>query len=394
MRHSNSRVPPEKPLLPSKGCVDLREAPEFVFREPPQSAPPEISSMLYEWPSPKAPPPGAQLYQWSNGIARNTSSSSHQAAETEDATRRNERFPSSGTQMFQSLKSPDGTTAKDEMWMKKPPFHLPPLDPSVFEKKGKSPNLKGTCKKKKKRQENNQSAVASSADPCQETLENNDNSATKIIDNSSSETGQQYKTEEELGFGNQKLPPANKQTTKIAPRSPRKCYELPTADHFRDHRNGNFDTSQNTQTNVQLTAHGGIEFRVVCPSQKIATQPSCSSRSSDRHGIPIRVQAATVCRRTPTTDHCSRRNANAFDLFGRIPTSPGNRDPVGLEGQVSKLAVVRRRSSQPDLRQFRMRRMGVCRETEHRAFINDRMKARVLMKKFGELNISGEEMDE
>ena len=354
--------------------------------------------MLYEWPSPKTPSPDTQLYQWSNGIARNTSSSSHKAAETEDAPRRHERFPTSGTQMFQCrLKSPDVTTAKDEMWMKKPPFHLPPLDPSVFEKKSKSPNLKGTCKKKKKRQKNNQSAGASSADSCQETLENNDNSATKIIENSSLETGQQYKTEEELGCANQKLPPANQQTTIIAPRSPRKCFELPTADHFMDHKNDNFDTSQNEQTNVQLTAHGGIEFRVVYPSQKIATQPSCSSRSSDRPGIPLRVQAATVCRHTPTVGHRSRRNANAFDSFGRIrPTSPGNRDPVGLEGQVSKLAVVRRRSSQPDLRQFRqcVRRMGVCRETENRASINDRMKARVLMKKFGELNISGEKMDE
>ena len=60
------------------------------------------------------------------------------------------------------------------------------------------------------------------------------------------------------------------------------------------------------------------------------------------------------------------------------------------------VGAVRRSSSQPDLSHsrecqapWRVRRVGVCMGTENMAAMNDRVKARVLMKKFGELNIHG-----
>ena len=94
-------------------------------------------------------------------------------------------------------------------------------------------------------------------------------------------------------------------------------------------------------------------------------------------------------------DRSSRRNKNSPGSFERSSTSSENRYAVGLEGHVYQVvSVVRRSSSHVSQSKechapWRLRRVGVSRGTENTAAMNDRVKARVLMKKFGELNIYG-----
>ena len=121
-------------------------------------------------------------------------------------------------------------------------------------------------------------------------------------------------------------------------------------------------------------------------------------KSSDENPrVSRRVQTTSACKRDLTADLDLKRNENDPGSSQGSRTSPENGKLVGNEGGVfQSVGVARRRSSsQPDLRQSRQceaplrgRRVGVCRETEDAAFMNDRIKTRVFMKKFGELNNS------
>ena len=402
---SNSCGSLEKPPL-SKGYGVLPEGLPFAFIEPPQSAPPEITSTRFQWPSPKTPPSSAQFYERSKETTRN-SSSCHKVAKPQGKIREKESFPSAGINDSQCLKSTGVDTVTKDVPTRKPPFHLPPLDPSVFENMSESSKPKGSRGKKKKRQQNQPTSVDSTADLCVEKRANSDESEIKMVDYTSTETEQWHKTDEEIDLCHQKSHPAK--IKEMSPCSPLQCEELATADHCIEHGTENVDTTQQTLTKTQLIADGGINFKApqpgnssscqiassmkVLPSQEDTVQALSSNRSCERTRVPFRVQAAIVSGYAPIFGHSRRRNENVPDSqLRRSTASPGNRDPVGLEGQVALVKVVRRRSSQPDLRQFRqcqLRRVGVCRETENKASTNNRMKARVLMKKFGELNISG-----
>ena len=359
----------------------------------PKSAPPERISRFFAWPSPKASKPDADA-------TRNSPSSCHKlATKTGDETRSNGRSPTSV--------SPDGLVSEEDdltMNTRKPPFHLPPLDPSVFdrEKKSKSSKPGGSRGKKKKRRSGSQSTATNfSTDHCQE--KNNDENGTKTEEKFPAKTGGQYEWQEKIGYPNQELlcgctPKIHPK--KMAPGSPAERGAFPAAE---DHGNGNPATQHQTLTKVPVIVRGEIKSRSprrsssfrhaassveVLPTMKATAQARCSSGAGERRGVRLRV-----------SDHnhnSTRRNENLPGCFQRSPTSPENRNAAGSEAQFYQVVgVIRRSSSQPDLSQCRncqaprrVRRVGVCRETESTASMNERMQARVLMKKFGEINIS------
>lgn len=178
--------------------------------------------------------------------------------------------------------------------------------------------------------------------------------------------------------------------------------------HGVDNRDGGSGTQKRKVTKAQVIDHREIKPRVprhsssfrhlvssmeISPSNKITAQTGCSSTSDEEPLVPTRFQNST----TPNMDRSSIRNKNSPGFFERSSTSSENLNAVGLEGHVYQVVgVVLRSSSQPDVSQskechapWRLRRVGVCMGTENTAVMNDRVRARVLMKKFGELNIYG-----
>ena len=142
--------------------------------EAPQSAPPVMSpEPVFVWSSPKRSPQDAAFYDWSNGAATiSSSSSSHQdgdcsirlASGNKQGT--NERPSNLYPEEFKAQSSADeATTTRTEgqtKWSRKPPHHLPPLDPSIFKTKNKSTKAVSSRGKKTKRCVNRPIEVESS----------------------------------------------------------------------------------------------------------------------------------------------------------------------------------------------------------------------------------------
>ena len=236
-------------------------------------------------------------------------------------------------------------------------------------------------------------------------MENNDERITKTEDNFA---GGQYECEEKIGFSDQKLPFANKPVQNMAPYSPvdqsdctwARCgklgWRLRYPETKSDKRHMQVIDHREYKPTVprhSSSFHHLVPFMEVSPSNKITAQAGCSSNSGEEPLVPARFQNST----TPNMDRSSRRNKNSPGSFERSSTSSENRYAVGHEGHVYQVvSAVLRSSSQPDVSQskechalWRLRRVGVSRGTENTAAMNDRVKARVLMKKFGELNIYG-----
>ena len=158
------RTAPQPPAIPTKTGLyksksvpsvgeSLTSADDSQYRsenwpcEVPQSAPPVIApEPVFVWSSPKKPPQDAVFYEWSNGTATiSPSSSRHQDGDCSipmasgDEQRRSEKAANPYNDTFRAQHSADGaaTTEGQTKWSRKPPHHLPPLDLSLFKMKAK-----------------------------------------------------------------------------------------------------------------------------------------------------------------------------------------------------------------------------------------------------------------
>ena len=363
-------------------------------------------------PSPQALPPGAEFHEWSNETNRMSPSSCHTTAQGGNAygneAKTKEKYPTSGCEDFERPNSTDG--AKDDlaMWTRKPPFHLPPLDPSVFEKKGKCSKPGGSRgKKKTKRQGNRPTTIVSRIDPYTEKLDTNGESGFKTECNLATKTDVRDEWKETIERPNENSPSEKKHAKGKTTGVPVDRSKSPTTDHCLDYGNDNLDNQQETvarvifhaETKARAPRHNSRLRRIassmeVLPSKKATVQGGCSKSSFYANSrVPGNVPVNATTNRPST----SRGNENLPSCFHRSFISPENCNPAVFVGEVYRvMGVARRSSSQPDLSQsrncqapWRVRREGVCKETENRASMNDRMQARVMMKKFGEFTIPG-----
>ena len=312
---SNSSSLPGKSLLSSNGYPDVPEETAFIV---PHSAPPEIIPMFPAWPSPQmSPPPGAEFFEWTNGTTKKSTSPCHQPAKLGEEKRRDE---GAHIPCFKELPFPDDVAPKGDITVRehvrKPPFHLPPLDPSVFEKKSKS--LKPGGKKKKHR--DNQ--LISMTDSGAKKRKNSNGKHTKKEDDFVTETGEPYDCEECTGFCNHTSPSEKKHPKKMTFCSPKDRSEFPSADPCIDPENRSSDTQQQTLTKArQIIIHSEIKSRPprrsssfrqiassveVLPSKKVTAQPECSnSYAESRPRVPLKAQNPTAYGSASDSDHSS-----------------------------------------------------------------------------------------
>ena len=175
------------------------------------------------WPSPQSPPsPGVEFYEWTRGTTRSSPSSCYRTAKLVNSRAKTPTSKSDPTSGAKELAFPVDVATREDFTIgehvRKPPFHLPPLDPSVFGKKSK--NSKPGCKKNKLRKSQSFTSVSSTDPSSPKKVENNDESVTKTGDNFACEVGGQYKCEEKIRFSDEKLPFAKKPIQNMAPYSP------------------------------------------------------------------------------------------------------------------------------------------------------------------------------
>ena len=131
--------------------------------EVPHSAPPVVSpEPVFVWSSPKRNPQDAVFFDWSNETATISSSSSNHQDEdcsirmsSGNKHRRDEKSSNPYSQEFKAQSSADGATTTrrtqgQTRFSRKPPHHLPPLDPSLFKTKNKSTKADRSREKKTK----------------------------------------------------------------------------------------------------------------------------------------------------------------------------------------------------------------------------------------------------
>lgn len=321
---------------------------------------------------------------------------------------------------------------------RKPPFHLPPLDPSVFEKKGKISKPDGSRGKKKKCRNTRSAATSSSIDPCTEKREYNNASDSKTGDKTV-ETSERAECEQKDSFRNKNSLRGKKTPKKKIVGEPLSGSEIPVMDQSVHHENDDLRFQETLKKPPPVITVGGSTARTlrrsrslnyiarsmeVLPSKKTtantrSTSRFCSETSKERRRsstssfcdatpsedvLPSVVNSAQVPRSSSFTEErrVPVRVQNAKSYACAIPVNHCNRRQVPITPIVSDptLAVrfgIRRSSSQPDLSQsrnceapWRVRRVGMCRDTESAASMNERMQTRVLMKKFGTLNNPGQ----
>ena len=116
---------------------------------------------VFLWSSPKPNPQAAVFFDWSNGTASiSPSSSRHQDGDCSirmasgNKQGRNENASSPCPEEFKARHSADGaapTTEGQTRLSRKQPHHLPPLDPSLFKRKAKSTKAVSSREKETKR---------------------------------------------------------------------------------------------------------------------------------------------------------------------------------------------------------------------------------------------------
>ena len=277
---NNSRILLGKSIsLPQDGYHGVPEETAFTV---PQSAPPAIASVFVSiWPSPQLPPPpSVEFYEWTHGTTRGSPSSCYGTAKHANSSAKTPTSKNDSTSGSKELEFPVDVATKEDFTMgehvRKPPFHLPPLDPSVFGKKSKN--------SKKKLRKSQSFTSVSNTDPSPKKVENNDERITKTENNFAYEAGGQYECKEKIGFSDQKLPFANKPVQNMAPYSPVDQSDCTKTEHGHgvDNRDGGSGTQKQKVTKAQVIDHR--EYKPTVPRHS----------SSFHHLVPGGVRTMTA----------------------------------------------------------------------------------------------------
>ena len=266
------------------GGQDLSEEKPSVV---PQSAPSVMMGSFVFWPSPKKSPPGAEFYEWSNRTSGKSLSSCHQAGECRNAPGDEKEIhltsPAYNPENFHRRNSTDGAKEIEgrAKCSRKPPHHLPPLDPSVFEKMSNSPKAVISQEKKPKRRVNRPAVMESNSEICPKKREKDNKSNIKEEDTLPIETDQ---SEEKIEFAEKKSPSAKRHPAKETSRPTTSCgpvdqREFQMMNHSVD-RGKNEHYFHETLIKAPTIVHGEFKARDGNSNRFSAEKPRASRRSS------------------------------------------------------------------------------------------------------------------
>ena len=401
---------------------DSQDISENWSSEVPQSAPPVMNSQpVFRWPSPKRIPQDAEFFDWSNGTTTiSPSPSRHQDGDCSirmasgNKQGRNENASNPCPKEVKTQNSADGaatTTTDQTSWSRKPPHHLPPLDPSLFKTKSKSTKALSSREKKTKRCASRPIEVESSNELSSENDSKSTNKAQKKIelsDKQSSATSHSIKQNSSptcvchsVDGGNddllcngtlqkaQRIVPCNTRALRRS-RSISSSIELLSSkktgvDARAGISNGSFIQKSRARLgpNLQSTASSPL------PAPETAGHGKRSERFSIRRTATIHASGRTF--------ECDR-NAYSRTGGGETPSVPSTQAiPTEFQhthGIATEESHVEGKhlpcNSQPgpsSCAYWRVRKAGVCSQVQSSPIERERTQARVLMKKFGSLDI-------
>ena len=287
--------------------------------EVPQSAPPVMTAEpVFVWPSPKRNPQDAVFYDWPNATA---TISNHQDGDCSirmpsgNKQGRNERSSYPYPEEFKAQSSADGATTRrtdDQIkWSRKPPHHLPPLDPSLFKTKNKTTKAVSSREKKNKRCVNRPIEVDSS---------------------------NEVSSENDSGKG------ANKKDDGFY--SPPEKYEL--------------SDKHSLVTSLSINQNS-------CPTYEGVRVTSSRTRRGENPIVPFQATPA-IHKELQQAAGTATGEIHVVGEFPRCVPQPGP-------------------SPSNSCAYWRVRKSGVCSQVQSVAEEKERTQARVLMKKFGTLDI-------
>lgn len=391
--------------------------------EVPQSAPPVMKpEPVFVWSSPKRNPQDAVFYDWSNVTATiSPLSSRHQDGDCSirmasgNKQRRSGKAPNPYNDTFKAQNSAEATTTTEGQtrWSRKPPHHLPPLDPSLFKTKNK------TYEKKAKRCLNRPIEVESSNEV---SLENDNESANKtddgfcsppekieLSDKQSSVTSRSIKQNsrptcmyQSVYGGNDDLPchETLQKAQRIVPckyetRALRRSISISSSMELLSSKKTGVDARagiSNRSFIQKSTAVLGPSLRSTASSP---LPPEITGHGKRSNGCSIR-RNATI--NAPGRTYECDRAANRKTRRGEKPTVPSTQAiPTEFQhaaGTATEESHVEGEflpyNSQPgpsSCAYWRGRKAGVCSQVQSATEEKERTQARVLMKKFGTLDI-------
>ncbi|KAJ7374067.1 hypothetical protein OS493_009398 [Desmophyllum pertusum] len=164
---------------------------------------------------------------------------------------------------------------------RKPPHHLPPLDPSVFEKMSNSPKAVISQEKKPKRRVKRPAVMESNSEICPKKREKDNKSNIKEEDTLPIETDQ---SEEKIEFAEKKSPSAKRHPAKETSRPTTSCgpvdqREFQMMNHSVD-RGKNEHYFHETLIKAPTIVHGEFKARDGNSNRFSAEKPRASRRSS------------------------------------------------------------------------------------------------------------------
>lgn len=396
--------------------------------EVPQSAPPVMNpEPVFVWSSPENPPQDVVLCAWSNGTAVvSPSSSRHQDGDCSirmasgDKQRKTEKAANPYHDKFRDQNSADGATTTEghTKWSRKPPHHLPPLDPSVFETKSKSVMAVSSREKKPKRCVNRPTEMESSRKMSSQNDSKNANRTENVFripaeknelsHKQSSVTSHPIKQNSRPSYmyvvsGNDDLPlhGMSQRAQNIVPVK----YEPRALRRSGTSISSSIEHLSSKETGVDARAGISKGFpiqksRALGPSlRSIASLPlktGTTSSGKSSNGFSIRKKAPGIatyeCDRAANSRTTTGENSNVlpFQATPAIPTEfqvAGNAaEESHVVGELPKRNPRPGVSSLSSCAYWRERKVGMCSDQSATEGKN-RTHARVLLKKFGTLDI-------
>lgn len=400
--------------------------------EVPQSAPPVMKpEPVFVWSSPENPSQDVVFGEWSNGTAVvSPSSSRHQDGDCSirmasgDKQRRSERAANPHDK-FRAQNSADGATTTEghTMWSRKPPHHLPPLDPSVFETKSKSVMAVSSREKKPKRCVNRPTEMESSRKMSSQKDSKNANRTengfripaeknelshkqSSVTSHSIKQTSRPPCMYHSVVSGNDDLPfhgmsqrAQNIVPSKYEARALRRSISISSSiEHLLSKETGvDARAGISKGFSIQKSRALGPSLRSTAP---LPLKPGTTSSGKSSNGFLIR-RKAVVNAPAITTYECDRAgnsrttrgensNLSPFQVTPAIPTefqAAGNAaEESHVVGELPKRNPRPGASSLNSCAYWTERKVGMCSDQSATEGKN-RTHARVLLKKFGTLDI-------
>lgn len=385
------------------------------------------------WSSPKRNPQDAVFFDRSNETATNSSSSSNHEDEycsmrmsSGNKHGRNKRSSNPYSEEFKAQSSGDGATTtrrtqSQTRFSRKPPHHLPPLDPSLFNTKNKSSKAVSPREKKSKRCVNRPIEAKSSNEMASENDRKGANKTddgfcslpekNELSDKYYSVTSRSIKQNScpssmyhRVDGENDDLPCHGtlQKAQRVVPckyetRALRRSISISSSMEILSSKK----TGDDARSSIQKSRAGlgpSLQSTVLLP---LLTPKTTSNSRNSSNGFSIRRKSALNALSRPTyegvgvTSSRTREGENPIVPFQETPAIHTQFQHAGgiatekihVVGEFSRCDPQPGPSSSNSCAYWRVRKSGVCSQVQSSAEEKERTQTRVLMKKFGTLDI-------